>query len=231
MPAKRLRENVMSQSQARKRFKIIPSRRQAPKGRFARESSEGELKFFDTDLAFNVDATAEIPATGQIALVPQGSTQNTRIGRKCFIKSIRVHGAATLAGATANLTDLVFLYVIQDAQCNGAAATVTGDTGIFTAANLAAANMNLSNGQRFRVLAKIVIEFNSSAGVTTAYNAVVKEFDRYIRCNIPMEFDAAATTGALTTIRSNNIFLVAGTSGNADDATAVVGVARLRFSD
>lgn len=193
-----------------------------------------ELKFFDTAISFLVDDTAEIPATGQLSLIPQGDTQSTRNGRKCIVKSIDIHGTANMvpaAGATAAV--VVYFYVILDTQCNGAAATVAdANTGIFTNANLAIANHTLANGSRFRVLKKWVFAFNSTAGATTAYNNCIVPFAFYKKCEIPLEYDAAATTGAITTIRSNNIFLVAGAANNGqDDTVAVQGVCRLRFQD
>jgi len=199
-------------------------------GRYS--GSTPELKFFDTALSFQADATAEVPATGQLALIPQGVTQSTRVGRKASVKSINVHGVMQLTPTTdAIATEVVYLYLMQDTQCNGAAATVSGDTGIFTNANLAQANMNLSNGQRFKILKKWVMAFTAQAGVSAAYNAVIKPFNFYKKRNIPLEYDAAAATGVITTIRSNNIFLVCGTAGSADDRVAVAGTCRLRFSD
>jgi len=200
-------------------------------GRFT--GSSPELKFFDTDLSFNIDATAEIPATGQLCIIPQGDTQSNRDGNKCVIKSINIHGIAQLLpGAAATSCDVAYMYLIQDTQCNGAAATVAdANTGIFTGANLSTANHTIANGDRFRVLKKWTFSMNPPAGATTALNNVIRPFKYYKKCNIPMVYDAAATTGALTTIRSNNLFLVAGTAGNTDDLIAVQGSCRLRFSD
>lgn len=191
-----------------------------------------EIKFFDTALSFTIDATAEVPATGQLSLIPQGDTQSTRGGRKCVVTSINVKGNFVMVPAGAAVSaETVYLYLIQDKQCNGAAATVSGDTGIFTSANLSTANMNLSNSSRFVILKKWVVPLMATAGVTTAYNNSICPFDFYRKCNIPLEYDGAATTGAIGTIRSNNIFLVAGTSGITDDLVTVAGVARLRFAD
>lgn len=200
-------------------------------GRFT--GSRPELKFFDTALSFNFDATAEVPATGQLCIIPQDDTQSGRDGNKAIIKSINIHGIVQLLpGAAATSCDVAYLYLIQDTQCNGAAATVAdANTGVFTGANLSTANHTLANGNRFRVLKKWVFTMNPPAGATTALNNVIKEFKFYKKCNIPVQYDAAAATGALTTIRSNNLFLVAGTAGNTDDLIACQGTCRLRFSD
>jgi len=195
--------------------------------------SAPELKFFDTDLSFTVDFTAEIPATGQLALIPQGDTQSTREGRQCIITSIAIHGTMILVPSTgATASDVVYLYLILDKQCNGAAPAVAdANVGIFTSANLAQANRTLSNASRFVVLKKWVHKFNAAAGVTTAYNNDITPFECFKKCNIPMEYDGSASTGALTTIRSNNIFLVAGSAGGSDDLVTVTGTCRLRFMD
>jgi len=202
-------------------------------GRFTGPSNTRELKFFDTALSFTADATAEIPATGQLTLIPQDDTQSGRDGNKAVIKSIAIHGTATFgASAAANASDVMYMYVVQDTQANGAAATVgDANSGIFTTANLATSNRTIANNTRFRILKKWVMVFNPAAGVTTAYSNTIKQFSWYGKCNIPVMYDAAATSGAITTIRSNNLFLVAGTAGGSDDAITVQGTCRLRFAD
>jgi len=51
----------------------------------------------------------------------------------------------------------------------------------------------------------------------------------YKKINIDMDWDS--TTGAITEIKSNNIFIIAGLDGpaEADDQWQIVGTARLRF--
>lgn len=199
-------------------------------GRFS--GPAGELKFFDTALSFNIDTTAEVPATGQLALIPQGQTQSTRNGNKCTIRSINVHGVLRFVpGASGSADAVVYMYVIQDTQANGAAPSVgDANTGIFTSADLSLANMNLVNAGRFRILKKWVIPFNVGAGVTTAYNNMSRPFTFYKKCSIPMLYDASADTGALTTIRTNNVFMVAGCVSQ-DDTISCAGTCRLRYSD
>lgn len=203
-----------------------------PSGQFRAQmpyrSSPGELKFFDTALAFAFDATGEVPATGQLALIPQGVTQSTRVGRKCVVKSIQVRAQMTdLPAAAAVAAVTTYLYLIQDMQANGAAAAVTD---VMTSTDLAQGLVNLSNGSRFKILKKWVIDFNAAAGVAGALNRTAKHIEFYQACNIPLEY--SSTTGAITEIRSNNIFLLAGTGGGAaDDTVSVTGTCRLRYSD
>jgi len=62
-----------------------------------------------------------------------------------------------------------------------------------------------------------------------ALNNTNVPFEMYKKCNIPIEY--SGTTGAITEIRSNNIFLLASSDGQADDLVTMVGNCRVRFSD
>lgn len=184
-----------------------------------------ERKFFDTALSFNFDATGEIPATGQLCLIPQGDTESTRDGRIAWIESIQIRGVVVgTPGAAATFSDPIYLYVILDTQANGAAA---GITDIFTSNNMGTNMLNLNNSGRFRILKKFTMNIAPAAGATTAYNNVTRAIEWYKRCNIKMDW--SSTTGAITEIRSNNIFLAAGSAGNSDDLIGFTGTCRLRF--
>jgi len=185
-----------------------------------------ELKFFDTTLSYNVDFTAEVPATGQICLIPQGVTESTRVGRKCTIKSILLKGAlAFVPAAAANATSTGYMWLILDKQTNGAAAVASD---VFSNVTTQSALRNLANSSRFKILKKFKFTFNSGAGVTTAYNNVSMPFECYKRLSIPLEF--SSTTGAITELKSNNIFLMAG-ADFTDDLIQMAGVCRVRFID
>lgn len=223
MASKRARSG--SDARPAKRARTGSVTRKAP-AYFGRQA--GEVKFFDTANSFLVDVTGEVPATGQLVLIPQGVTESTRVGRKCVIKSIQMRGTALYQpGAGAQMATMMYMYVIQDKQANGAAAAVTD---VFTSADLSVAHHNLANSQRFVVLKKIEIPFNGTAGVTTAYCNQIRKIDFFKKCNIPLEF--SSTAGAITELKSNNIFLIAGVNAaGGDDATTVVGTTRVRFSD
>lgn len=166
-----------------------------------------------------------MPATGQLCLIPQGDTESTRDGRKAVIKSIQIRGSLLYTpGASAQGSHICYLYVVLDTQTNGAAAAITD---VFTS-NACQKNMlQLNNSGRFRILKKMVFAFNNMAGVTTAFSNIVKPLEFYKRCNIPIDWNS--TAGAITEIRSNNIFLIAGTDANGDDLTTLDGNCRLRF--
>lgn len=192
-------------------------------GRYNLPGGGSENKFFDTSLSFNFDATAEVPATGQLTLIPQGVTESTRVGRKCTIKSIQIRGAA-IFGGTNDSEDIAYLYVVLDKQCNGAAAAITD---VLTSNNMRTGLINMANSERFVILKRFVLPLKSGAGVATAFGNCSAPIEWFHRCNIPIEY--SSTTGAITEIRSNNIFLLAG--GIRDDVTSFLGTCRLRFSD
>jgi len=191
-------------------------------GRF--RGPNAELKFFDTSLNFSFDATLEVPATGQLVLIPQGDTESTRDGRQCTIKSIQIRGVAVyVPGAAATASAVSYLWLVLDTQCNGAAAAAT-DVMTTTAANTCL--INLANSDRFKILKKWVINQNPAAGATTAYNTQSNTIEFYKKCDIPLQY--SSTTGAITEIRSNNIFLLAG-CWNEDDKVTFGGTCRVRF--
>lgn len=185
-----------------------------------------ELKFFDTDLSVPFDTTAEVPATGgQLVLIPQGDTQSTRDGRLAFIKSIQIRGKISLVpAAAATAASVAHMWLVLDTQANGAAAAVTD---VFTSAAAQSCMLNLNNSGRFRILKHWVMKFEAKSGVTTAYNNDTKAFEFYKRCNIKVDW--SGTSGAITEIRSNNLFLIAGSDGDSDDLITLSGTARVRF--
>lgn len=194
-------------------------------GRFAPSGSEN--KFFDTALSFTIDATGEVPATGQLNLIPQGVTESTRVGRLCVLKSIQLRGLIDFnPGANATACSNVFIYLVLDTQTNGAAAAITD---VLTANTMATALINLNNSMRFRILKRFCWNLAAAAGVTTAYNRSSVMLDYFKKLDIPLDF--SSTTGAITEIRSNNLFLLAGSDGGEDDLVTVTGTCRVRFSD
>lgn len=214
----------------------VPTRRQLLNKGYERQGgfygrysgTNPEMKFFDTALNFQVDGTGEIPATGQLNLIPQGATEQQRIGRKCVVRSIQLKGTwEYVPGASTVGTAVCHIYLVLDKQCNGA---VAGITDVLTSNVMGSALINLSNSERFVIIRKIIFRMNTSAGVQGAFARVSGPFSFYKKCKIPLEFDPSVTTGALTSIRSNNLFLLAGTT-NEDDLVGVLGTCRLRFAD
>lgn len=221
------RAQFASSRSAARKSAAVSSRRliQFPMWSSNKRAAEVEVKFFDTDLNFPIDATGEVPATGQLSLIPQGDTGSTRDGRQCVIKSIQIKGIVIFTpAAAATAASIGYLALILDKQCNGAPAAVTD---VFTSTNMATNLINLNNSERFMTLKKWKFNMTAQAGVTAAYNESVRAIDFFKKCNIPMNF--SSTTGAITEIRSNNVFLIAGSS-NSDDLITLVGTCRLRFT-
>lgn len=196
-------------------------------GRFT--GPNAELKFLDTAISFSFDATGEVPATGQLNLIPQGSTESQRIGRKVVIKSLYIRGTVTFtpAASTSGVDD-VFLYIVLDRQCNGAAAAITD---VLTSNAMGSALVNLANTDRFVILGRKSWKLQSAAGVSAAYARDQIPWSFYKKLNVPIEFDSSSTSGAITTIRSNNIFLLAGSGLIGDDVTTCDATCRIRYSD
>ncbi len=208
---------------ARKKARYSPVSRAGYYGRF--RGHRGEEKFFDTANSFTVDLTAEVPATGQLNLVPQGVTESTRVGRKIWVQSISMRGVAVYdPAATNNSTTDVVLMVVQDTQCNGAAAAATD----VMEGNLATTFGNLANQGRFKILKRFVMNLASGAGVDGAYGTKSRNYEWHKNCNIPIEFDS--TTGVLTEVTSNNLFLLA-SSAVTDDLVTFTGTTRIRYTD
>lgn len=212
-------------SRKRKRGSIILASKKPRRDskKFKKGIPGKELKFFDTANSFLFDATGEVPATGQLVLIPQGDTESTRDGRLATIKSIQIRGVVTFApGALGTAASVAYMALVLDKQANGAAAAITD---VYTGADMSLNFRNLNNADRFEILKKWTFTTISEAGVTTAYNNVVIPVDYYTRCNIPIDW--SSTAGAITEIRSNNLFLVAGST--VDDVPAFVGATRVRF--
>lgn len=196
-------------------------------GRFGHEQGKmTELKFFDTDLGFNFDLTGEVVATGQLNLIPQGTTESARIGRKVKIHSIQIRGVLKGVPVSAGtFADVTYMILVQDTQCNGAAAGVQD---VMTGVSFEKAMINIANSGRFRILKRWVHHHTAASGVTGAKNDTAVALEYWKKCNIEINF--SSTTGAIGEIKSNNIFLMAG-STISDDKVSFAGTCRLRFSD
>ncbi len=198
-------------------------------GYYGRYANGGEKKFFDTVRAgFTPSATGTI-ANLSLNLIPQGVTENSRVGRKCTITKIMIRGelTANTTATVANTSSIIRVIIYLDKQANGATAAVLD---ILETADEASFN-NLSNSKRFKVLSDQRHPMICPSG---AGNGTTQEFGESItpyfwvkkKCSMPIEF--SSTTGAITEIRSNNIgVLCIQTTANAN----ISYTARVRFSD
>lgn len=196
----------------------------------------------DTTCNFFVDSTAEIQpaAIGSLVVIPQDDTSSGREGRKVTVKSIELkmqsqwnpdaaQGGVAQAG-------VAYVYLILDTQANGAVPAVTGDAGIFTATFAGYPGLmtkQLANEGRFRILRKYQFIHNPGFGSGAAAKPPA-HFDYqtdYIKLNVPIVYDAAVATGAIASIRTNNLFLVAGSDGTSDDTITMNISSRVRYTD
>lgn len=190
--------------------------------------SKGELKFFDTVSSATIRSTGQIQTTS-LNLIPQGTTESQRIGRKCVIEKISMKGTLNCPSNVLE-GDLVQLALVVDTQCNGANAAYTD---IWVSATNINSFHNMANSGRFRILKvfrKLVnpnAVVGDSMGALSANIPYVIEFKFNRRCYIPLEF--SSTTGAITEIKSNNIAWYA-ISQHTDNQLSLTMTTRVRYS-
>lgn len=187
----------------------------------------GEMKFLDTTQAYTSMTTAGSFAGRSLNLIPDGTTDSERVGRKCTVKSVTVNGAYVMQ-TTATLAVGVNrgrFIIYQDKQANGGDITATTD--ILQTASVDA-HRNLSNMGRFRILADKKVSLNATVALAAGTFEVIRPFSYTVRTNIPLEF--GGTTGAITELRSNNIgiLLIMEAAAPAIDVTYV---ARVKYTD
>lgn len=172
-------------------------------GRFSKKG--GEMKFLDTTAVVNPVVAAGAVSTN-LNVVAQGVGESQRIGRKITIRQIQgrmlVQCAASNAATAAN--DTLRVLLVQDRQANGATFAVTD---VLQTASFQAWR-NLQNSNRFKVLLDKTITVNSYGGVVAATFESGRSTNFFIKCNIPIEYDSTAATGAIATQRSNSLALV-----------------------
>ncbi len=195
-------------------------------GFFGRFSKGAELKFFDIDLDDAV-VTTSAAITDSVNKIPQGTTESTRIGRKCTIRSINWRFEARLPDATTSGSTADTLRVIMylDKQCNGATAT---SANIFEVDDYQSFN-NLGNKSRFRTLMDRQYDLQASLsgdGTTLDSGVHIISDSFFKKVNIPIEFDS--TAGAITEIKSNNIGVLLITKAGLAGFNSKL---RLRYSD
>lgn len=197
-------------------------------GAYGRANPRGPLlekKFLDTSIVNGSDCSAGT-VLNTLNAVPQGTTDQTRIGNKITIKNINLHGFASMDDMTTGVFQDGILRVILyiDKQANGATAAVTD---ILKTAALASFR-NMDQVDRFTILKDktFLVPVRCTNALHT--NQGYRPWKMNLKCNIPVHF--SSTTGAITEIRSNNIGLLYITD-SAVTNPAFVGTARIKFLD
>lgn len=196
-------------------------------GFYGRFGPAGELKFRDTALT-PIGAVANTMESINLNVIPQGNTEKERIGRKVTVKRIDVRGIIELPSTTlaVETTDELLMMIVVDKQTNGT--TFTGSQ--LWENNIFPSFMNLANQQRFQILATKYISMESQASDSTVgFGAITEYFHMGVSCNIPLEFDDEAITGAIATQRSNSLWFVAITHKGLQVINQTN--CRIRFSD
>lgn len=209
-----------------------------------------ELKFIDTILVASVVPTTgylrptvatdavtpavALAATGTLLQVVQGDQAYQRNGKNIVIKSISGRLNVALppsAVGSDETTDVYRIMLVQDMQCNGAAPAVT-DVISYPGQVLTEDSFNnLENNKRFRTLLDVWRPINATAGgigAAAEVGSLVHCLKFNKKCNIPISYSTTATTGALATIKSNNIFVLA---ISALGTCTLSGQIRVRYSD
>ncbi len=202
-------------------------------GYYGRYANGGEMKFLDTQVDSAMAVTGTIVDT--FVTIAQGVLENQRVGRACTIKGINWRWRVRLPNTTTvgNTSDTVRMIMYLDKQTNGAAATAIQ----ILEANAGAIGFqsynNLENKGRFRILYDKTVDLVAQSGSGTGAAGVQFGEDNvagsyYKKCNIKIEYDNSASTGVLTTMRSNNLgFLFL----SSDGVGTIISKVRLRFSD
>lgn len=199
-------------------------------GFYKRFQPGGEAKFFDTAKSISTVSTSGEIHSLSLNLVPQGVTENTRVGRKCVVKSLQMRCQIQLPEAAndTSSSDAIRIIVYVDKQTNGATAAVTDI--LESATNAIRQPRDLANTGRFRILTDKLMNISASAaggGDTTIFTAFQhRHFNLFYRLNVPLEF--SSTTGAITELKSNNIGVLA---ASAFGFVGLGYIARIRFTD
>ncbi len=175
-----------------------------------RKAILGELKFHDLDIDDAVVAVNGNIARVSCLTIAEGNGESDRVGRKITVRHIlwryviKKNAEVNVANPVGNDTIRVILY--WDKQTNGATATVTG---ILESDDFQSFR-NLSNTGRFQILHDRTwsVNLQAGAGDGAAANDWTGETKSHImskQCVIPIEYDNSATTGVITTMRSNNL--------------------------
>ncbi len=173
-----------------------------------------EYKFKDTDVAL-----LTISASGQVfgltmAVVAQGDGASNRDGRRMTIKSIwmRAHlqiDQLAAAPTIATNHEHCRIFLILDKQCNGASPSYLE----FAQSTGYDSFRNLENSQRFKILWQRQYAFApitaTDDGTTIVWTFNTHDLDIYTKVNIPIEYEITTTSGAVSTMKSNNLLLIA----------------------
>lgn len=142
--------------------------------------------------------------TGSIVLVPtiaQGTSVNTRIGKKAMLKSIQCRGFFA-NGTTATYNDCAML-LVYDKRPTGQLPAITD---ILVSASAVSFNNDVNSG-RFKILKRVDFEMLGAPSITTGTDVSAISADFYLKVNLPIVFKALGT-GVIADIEEGALYLV-----------------------
>jgi len=192
------------------------------------------------DLRKNGTATATGTVAGaslsSLNTIAQGNGPSERKGRKVVVTKVSVRWLASLPATATQAPGQLRLILGIDKQCNGTALdpAVADNVGLIEETRPGSSDpvlgfYNLANSKRFTILYDKRVTLNAMTVNSTPLSGVVTKTGSVSKkLNLPIEFDPSATTGAISTIRSNNLFWIAiCNTGNVSVETQT----RIRYSD
>ena len=202
-------------------------------GRYNRASLKNstavnELKYIDTSIHQQaISGTGVIcpPTDATFVKIPVGTGPSDRIGRQVNVKSINAYLTIEKVANSVLETNTIRLIWCIDTQCNGQPPTVTD---VLTTASYTSFR-NMANVRRFKILKDSEYILSSQNYNGTNFASVQKQVNFFAKVNTPIEYDASVTTGEITTIRSNNIFLIA--ISDLLSYCTLSGTVRVRYDD
>ncbi len=217
---------------ARTRRAITSYRRRRFKGRvnkWYRGGSGRELKFHE----IGIDDVTQGPTwstsvNSSLNLIVQGVGESQRIGRKITIRKVTTHLHVFINAPTNNAIthDTLIICLMLDTQANGGNPAI-GD--IVENTTDYQSFRNLSNKGRFITLWRRQFNMHAPAaagdGTTNLYTEMGQDVTISHNCSIPIEYDL--TTGVISAVQSNNLFILAVT---AHDLMGYRTFNRIRFT-
>jgi len=171
------------------------------------------------------------PNGAYFCLIPQNTTDNTRIGNKICVTNFNFKGSVALNTKVSALAHRVRYIFGWDLQANGAQIVASDILKYYTATpagELMNAFRNLDQVERFKIIKDKIVVLNplaTNAGTITQHEV---PFKCSWRGDMPVHY--SSTAGAITELRSANLFLLIFSDGGDTDV-AWSGIGRVKFTD
>lgn len=156
----------------------------------------------------------------QLTNIPAGTGASQRDGKTIHVKSIFMKLIFTMAASATDTTIRILL--VLDRQTNQAIYTLADLIHNTTSQDNLVSPLNLDNGARFKIIIDKTFNLSDSQRANYFYK-------KYMRCSIPIRFDAS--TPSIADLTENSLSLVLLTNESSVTVPDVRGSIRLRFID